>query len=185
MIANSALTTTEWCVTLKVHMIRSPRVRTAAWALRQVWSLLTPSSLCIWGSLSSCWNTSPVWTDRSSDQMLNSLAKARLSVDFWHGVVYPLSWTVFLKLFPVLLAAFGIVTVVIQAFPQLVSGGPAQLPLCGVWSRHRGPARPRTWTGLDTRGSLWMIKSNQVRALLPAPLLIDDCESYNQVNVKV
>lgn len=48
--------------------------------------------------------------------------------------VYPLSWTTGLKLSLVLLAAFGFVTVVIKALPQLVSGVPAHLPLVQVWS---------------------------------------------------
>lgn len=130
-------------------MIRSPHVRKAAWALQQVWSLPSPSSLCISGSPSSLWNTSPGWKDRSSDQTLNTLAFRSFSC--WivgTGAVYPLSWTVGLKLALVLLAAFGFVPVVIQALPQLVPGVPARLPLCGVWRWHLGHRRPRSWAGL-------------------------------------
>lgn len=155
-------------------MIRSPRVRKAAWGLQQVWNLLSPSSLCISGSLSSLQNTSPGWKDRSSDQTLNTPANGSLcfsssstfSVCLYyclcgslHGAVYPLSWTIRLKLALVLLAAFGFVTVVIQTFPQLVSGVPARLPLCGVWSWHRGPGRP--WGRSSQEGSLWMTKKQQ------------------------
>lgn len=49
----------------------------------------------------------------------------------------PLSRTAALKLALELLAGGSLVAVLIQAFPQLISGVPTRFPLGGVWSCHR------------------------------------------------
>lgn len=83
------------------------------------------------------------WMDRRK-QWSNAEYWQMEAIGLLHGASYPLSWTIRLKLALVLLAVFGFVTIVVQAFPQLVSRVPARLPLCGVGSWHPGRAGGRS-----------------------------------------
>lgn len=62
--------------------------------------------------------------------------RAEASPLHFQGETYPLSRATALKLALELLAGGNVVIIVIQTFPQLISGIPTRLSLCRVWSRH-------------------------------------------------